>query len=211
MNSFFNKCSVAIIGSSSTLEEIGDQSKYLKNFDTIVRFNGAVPLTKKIAEYTTDHTDVLYCNILNEVTGKSDALKYISQFRCAAEAYKSDKFCSLLPLYADHIDRFELINPACVKGLQPHIANTFPNTGLMAMCEVLMNKPKLVYLTGFSFWKNGTGHFEGYESKESERIRKAGGNIHVHKQEPQFRYFKQHIANRKDVIMDAYLTRLCQK
>jgi len=206
---FFTNKSVAIIGSAPHLKEFR-QAEKINSFDLVVRFNTALPLDGEIKYMTGNRCDVLYMNVMKSYILNSKELKQIKLLKVNPDFYTDDKFYTELKQYENRIgkNKIKAINKQYTSGLVNFLDGTFPNTGLSAMCEILDQLPKKVYLTGFTFWQKG-GHYPGYRNSEFSRIvEELKGDHEIHRQLPQIKYFMKYIYSCVEV--DPILKSLCE-
>jgi hypothetical protein len=94
-----------------------------------------------------------------------------------------------------------------------HWIGTHPNTGILAICMIMDFPPAELFITGFSFYRQGMGaedrHHQAYIDKGGDATatrRMTGGHV----QEPQAEWFKSAFLPRwKDVVrLDSYLVKM---
>jgi hypothetical protein len=88
---------------------------------------------------------------------------------------------------------------------------TYPNTGFQAMLEILAEQCNVLYITGFTFWQQGK-YYDGYlpDERLREKTESLKGDVQIHKQDPQIKYFMQNIYTLPNVICDPVLENLCE-
>lgn len=196
---FHNK-KVAIISHAPHIVEL-DQKELIESYDVVVRINVAFPIPKKIEQKTSSRCDVLYVwrkvrprpcwNKLKEIRLKPDAI--------FADDWDSNK-------YKPYAEKINIVHPDLFYKLSRTI-KTRVNTGLMAICDILREGPKELYITGFNFYQEGA-YYKGYVSDvRNTKLTKLKGNFASHRQDPQLDYFKRFIYNK--VKCDDVLNRIC--
>ena len=205
--SLYKDKTVALIGSAPHLLDLY-QAPYINSFDLVVRINTSLPIPGEIKHMTGNRCDILYMNVMKDTILNSKELKRLKQLRVNPDFYTDNNYTIKLNKYQAKLG-IEKVKPIGVqwgKGLINFLDGTFPNTGLTAMCEILEQQPKQLYVTGFTFWQSG-GHYRGYRNKKySDKVEKLKGDYEIHKQEPQIKYFMKNI--QQSVITDEPLKEL---
>jgi len=195
----FENKSVVLIGPAP---HILKKKQDFSGFDYVCRVNDMVPITKPMIKATGSRVDVLYAR-QRIIKNKPHLCEY------ADYVITTDRGVEQCPeKYKDKVRHYTC--PLVIENRRSEmqqILGCLPNTGFRAMVDIHYQKPKRFYITGFTFY-NGKTHYEGYgRGKRHKRLhQKQGGEIGLHKQPPQFEYFKNHIA--PYVEMDAELEAL---
>jgi hypothetical protein len=178
---------VAVIGAAPHLDSY-QQSEKIQGFDIVVRFNYFYPIPDKIVECTTDRCDVLYVY---------DGVKYHPMWDMCKVYVRNNK--------GKYDKDYENLNDLYeqMKG----VLDCAPNTGILALYHILSQKPKHVYVTGFTFFKTG-GHYKGHADISGSKIGKLlKGNDGKHKQANQFAWFMDNVY--PNVEVDPQLKKIC--
>ena len=168
---------VCLLGPAPHIAEVKhDYSQY----DFICRVNAMIPVPELVAVATTNRTDVWYtCYMLLKKYPELCAIPGVLRITQGQKEFVPQKFQKKISLMNPHFNR-----------LKAAVGCT-PNRGMRAMVDILDSKPKLLYVSGITFYK-GKSYYEGYgggliAAKETD------GNTNAHKQDPQFQYFIKHI------------------
>lgn len=81
-----------------------------------------------------------------------------------------------------------------------------PNRGMKAIIDILLDKPQLLYITGFTFYQSEKVYYPGYSSPQGEkRNATKRGDVGRHLQQPQLKYFCEKVFPQKNVRVDTEL------
>jgi hypothetical protein len=176
---------------------ITETKQDFSGYDYVCRLNAMIPLSDELIEATGNRIDVWYpANLL--LTMKPELSQYPKIIRTTGNGEK------LVP--PKYRNKISYMNSHFQK-LKSKVDCT-PNRALRAMVDILKDKPKLLYVTGITFYKTG-GYYKSYtfyESSNAVTVEKKG-DIGGHKQEPQFNYFLKYIAPK--IKMDSVLKEIC--
>jgi len=182
---------VALIGPAKHITEI-DQSKYLKDFDLLVRLNCTFPMPEKLKKATTDRCDVLY--IIRRVIAQ-DEWESVKEIKLRLDAlWGFEWFVRTREAQRRFIEKIAPIHPDYEFGLSKKIGCT-PNTGLLAMYEILDNNPKELYITGITFKADleGKDYYDGYNREGRVKIESGLQGFKEHNPEKQLEFFINYI------------------
>ena len=86
-----------------------------------------------------------------------------------------------------------------------------PNTGILAMKDILRQNPAHLHITGITFYQ--TPYVDEYRIPEELRHAnyKHKGNIARHRQKPQFEWFIDNVYSLDNVTTDQTLTKICEE
>jgi len=201
---------VALVGPSPSIIGSGN-GNLINNCDIIVRMNKAIPVPVKLAADIGSRTDVLYnCMEPNPNSGGRIDIKLWNQHRVkwVCSSYP------VLPFSVHNIKQFihlnnmapKKINFRCVAmNIYTPVAmstKTRPNTGLLAICDILNCPVKSLYITGMTFGKDG--YYREYNNMSLDKYHKMANGVN-HKQFPQFEYFCNLVKHDARIIPDKVL------
>jgi len=160
---------VAIVGPAAYMQGLSYGSE-IDDFDVVVRINRSVETTLKYPEDVGTRTDILYsCLIETAANGGKLDIKELT------DLYKVKYICA--PPYSNFSGvsastrLHPMVNNSKVKEISEHIpvrivghkfhtdlakkVNSRPNTGFMAIYDLLEQNPKELFVCGFSFYLDG--------------------------------------------------------
>lgn len=183
---------VALIGPAP---HILDRIQNFNDYDLVCRVNKTLPVwPSKIREKTGSRCDVWYPanNLLRQQPWFCELI-FVDKIRT------TKKGSLLIPEHSRH--KFSKAKWD-LEGLKAELG-CMPNRGLRAMIDILQNKPKELYITGFTFYQGDGAYYEGYSTPEHTKLTaEVAGNLGGHKQEPQIKYFKEKILTHPAVKID---------
>jgi hypothetical protein len=103
---------------------------------------------------------------------------------------------------------FRSFSPALYEELEKELG-TRPNSGFLAICDLLTFDIKELYITGFSFFKGG--YYDQYRKKNEEQVMEFMGRAGNHTQEPQIRKFKEMLRSDSRIKTDGYLKKMMEE
>lgn len=173
---------VCLIGPAPHTAEI-DQSEYIKSFDVVVRINNALPIPDELKKTTTDRCDVLY--VWRKILPNS-SWNNLKEIRLKPDAIFSHQWNK--KLYEPYKEILKVVSPEHFYGLSKELGSR-ANTGLMAIEDILSEKPKELYITGLTFYR-GVAYHDSYKGLYSnDRVTKNQGTMDKHNQDHQIKYF----------------------
>jgi hypothetical protein len=214
---------VAIVGPAGYLEK-SNYGKSIDSKDVIVRINRSFETAEKIPEHVGSKTDIIYsclletsrnAGILNFDKIKSSGVKMI----CAPGFFRT---YSDFPdgIYASHPDildsTWDKLNKAKygvriafenVDTILKKETQTRPNTGFLAIFDILACQPRSLTIHGFTFYLDGfiKGSKAGVEKEKNcteEEFALMALNSKRHKQENMWKFAKEHLLSSNNVILD---------
>jgi len=199
----FTGKSVALVGPAP---HILDRVQDLSGFDYVVRTNTAIAMPPEVVAATGPRCDVLYLAVFKGWMRKASAMARVQEFRV-----KNTQLWHSTPQIHDVLmpwkDRVSIIDSDMERWLTAQVGCD-PNVGLIAMVDILHERPSRLYLTGFTFFQ-GVSHYPGYRNGVfSESLTKTKGETPLHRQQPQFDFFLEHI--RPLVEVDDTLNQICE-
>jgi hypothetical protein len=206
---YLNGKKICIVGPAPSILEIEpEQGQMIEEYDVIVRLNKALPIPTNLTKYLGTRTDVLY-NCLNpepESGGYIDISYLAEEIQWLISPYPRK------PPFEKDIKNFERRNTEIIKfatfdlqwynSIEKEI-KTRPNTGILAILDLLSCEIEELYITGITFFKGGyIKEYRNYNEAEVLARMAAYGN---HRQEPQIEFMKKILSSDPRVKMDKYL------
>ena len=208
---------VCIVGPASTVKDIEgnlynnkqEQIDKIESYDAIVRFNIALPMPPTLAEYIGSRTEILYNCMATptdlgggymDIDFLKDKIKWIVASLPAKPPFVQD----IIGFYQRNQNtiNFTTVELNYFNELEQKM-QTRPNSGTMAMLDILSCDIKELFITGLTFLKGGyVKEYRGYSEQEILAINAVGKN---HSIEPQLAYMKQILSSDSRVKMDKYL------
>lgn len=207
---------VCLVGPAPTIKEIDinsyknkyDQVAKIESYDIIVRLNIALPVHDTLAKYTGKKADIIY-NCMSEdpesggyldINFLEDKITWIVSSVPPKHPFIHDilrfdqrnkdriNFTSISLEYFDELERK---------------MNTRPNTGVVAILDILSCDIKELFITGITFFRGGyVAEYRGYSEEKVLSRMASHGN---HRQEPQLEYMKKILSSDPRVKMDKFL------
>jgi len=178
---------VIIVGPSPSM--IGSKmGHFINNFDVVIRLNKSLPLPIKLIDDIGNRTDILYNN-LNTSDFKNENNLNLRIFIDANIKLIASPYPCIPPFNVDiqsfllynkniistHICDLKLYSQVC------HQIKTRPNTGIMAIMDVLSHNPSELFICGMTFFKDGY-----YKEYRKINVNENLNHIErIHKQLPQ--------------------------
>ena len=200
---FLQGKTVALVGPAKTM--VGSaQGPSIDQYDVVIRTNKALPIPDRLKADIGTRTDVLY-NCLNQGEDAGGPIKL--------DLWKNELewLCSPYPKYSyfqSGVERFEKVNKGLVKfnvfDLEEYLSfekqlGCRPNTGVLAIHELLRSPLRQLYITGFTFFKGGYySEYRDYTEAKVLGLIKAAG---FHKVEPQLEWFSQAVKNNSRLVL----------
>jgi hypothetical protein len=198
-DTLFKGKSVALIGPAPHIIE---RRQYFRDYDLVCRINNAVHMPDDLALATGTRCDVWYASdkMMTHKShfGKYDYVKYL-------RAGKSRK---------RHLDPQVKHKFSEMHGFLFPVRKLLkcePNRGVKAIIDILMDNPKRLYITGFTFYQVGKAYFDGYCSEKGQKQNTARkGECGNHSQPSQLDLFVTLIWQHPKVKVDAELNEVCE-
>ena len=173
---------VALVGPASSIVRT-NSGRLIDTFDIVVRLNKSLPLSRRLINDIGSRTDILYNslnrsdfpgeNILDEKFFIKNGLKFlctsypnISPFNSDIRHYLDDSVCKL-PFRMVETDLYYKVKNAI---------HTRPNTGIMAIIDLLNTNLRRLYITGLNFYK--TTYYKNYQGN-NQLVPYSANNIHT--------------------------------
>jgi hypothetical protein len=204
---------VCLVGPAACIKDLS-QRELIDSYDVVVRINKALPVHEDLYESSGTKTNVLYnCLDPDPESGGHLYVGYLQQeidwLVCPYPSIPPFNV-NIQNFYNHNMNRLRF----CTFEKEYYIKlsttmGTRPNSGVLAILDLLSCEIKELYITGITFFKGGYAKEYRYHSEESvmERMR-AHGN---HLQEPQILFMKSALKNDKRIKMDIFLTEVIEK
>lgn len=208
-NKYLSGKTVCIAGPGSSILETKNNGLLIDSYDVVVRLNRSLPLREDTIEYTGQKTNVLYNSLCQEMGNiiNIPLIKSSVEWLVCPYPYKAP--------FSSDIDRFVRKNQERIRFAKMDLKyynsienklNTRPNTGLLAILDVLSSDIKSLHITGISFMKGG--YLKSYRKDTEKEIfnrMHAHGN---HSQPPQIQLLKEMLLGNPIVSLDDTLKKI---
>lgn len=192
----FQNKSVALICPAPHISKVM-QTSYIEGFDLVVRVNKSLPIPRDVRINTTDRCDVLYVARNTQPSKEWEKVKEIRLNPTALwEPYKHDYVRSPYVFKRKEMEPYK----EKIKLIDPYVQYTLSeecgcqlNIGMKAIFDILLEEPKLLYVTGMTFYKTGS-YYDDYKHPYKRSIEKTRGNIYGHNQDMQINFLKRFLA-----------------
>jgi len=224
---FINNKKVALIGPAAYM--VGSEyGKEIDNHDVVVRINRGIELIDKHAKDIGKKADVLYSCLIEKpanagkVNGKALKEKYGVKFLCAPpestfEGFAPEtKFHHLVNMKT--VDEISKLIPIRIVEHKLHTilaqkVECRPNTGFLAIYDLLKHKPEKLSIYGFSFYLDGfiPGCKEGIiqeQNKNEEQFAHQCFTSKRHVQKNMWLFAKQTLLNKENIYLDPTLNKI---
>jgi len=218
LSKFLKGKRVIVVGPAPSI--IGSkQGDLINQYDVVVRLNKALPVPKDLQSDIGRKTDILYnCMNPSEECGGTISLgqlkKYNVKFLVAAYPPVDKMESTKLRTRKDNFDFYQKN-----KSKFPNYCHTdknhfkklwtemkLPNTGIMAILDLLRFDIKELYITGITFFKGG--YYSKYRKYNEEEVLKHMKRFNLHKQDKQLSYMAHILSKDKRVKMDGALQKI---
>ena len=206
---------VIIVGPSSYLENM-ISGKFIDSFDIVVRINNIHDLNNpKLVEDLGKKTDVIYFDGAVDNKRFKDYSACLPQLlKCTypeTEWFYEDRCKANISVLRKYFNT-EVINKEKYNELKLCLDKNLkvrPNSGLIAIMDLLLFPIKELYITGIDFYRSAYSSYHpdyGLSSLASiKEVFRKGDNGDVHDINKQFKYFKQEICKDLRINMDDIL------
>ena len=215
---FLKDKKVIIVGPAESLLERGN-GKFIDSFDVVVRVNRGIEPTFQNSDKIGSRTDILYNCMLekDDNGGKIDLnmlklknVKFVSYHSQVSYQGKAE------PIKPHHLDngKLKLMNSF----LNTHMidynfynsissqVNCRPNTGFIAIFDLLFHEVKELYITGYTFYMDG--FMKGYKDHLDEDFINRAYTSKRHVQKNLFQFLKKKVKENNKIKTDAILTKI---
>jgi len=198
---------VCLVGPASSIKDLS-QKDLIDSYDVVVRINKALPVHKNLHDSSGTKTNVLYnCLDPDPESGGHLHIGYLQEeidwLICPYPSIQP--FSSNIQNFINcNMDRLKFCT--FEKEYYTKLASemgTRPNSGVLAILDLLSCDIKELYITGITFFKGGYAKEYRYHNEESvmERMRAHGNHV----QAPQISFMKTVLKNDDRVKMDMFL------
>lgn len=215
----FKDKKVIIVGPSSYLEGM-ENGEFIDSFDLIVRVNNIHDTNNpKLVRDLGVRTDIIYFD------GSMNQSRFQDYINCSPKMLKctypetewffEDRCKTNISILKKHFN-IEIVNSKKYNELKYTLSKDLkvrPNSGLIAIIDLLGFPIKELYITGIDFYRNSYLHHPDHEDWDVDTLRqylKGGDNGDVHDINKQFKFFKnlKHNESRikTDKVLKEYLT-----
>lgn len=217
---------VVLVGPAPSVID-SNQCDIIDSFDIVVRLNKALPIPKELYKDIGTKTDVLY-NCMNPspecggVISQSNLNKSGVKFLVSPYPYIDNINDTKLP-FKKHINEFTRVMKKdnnfkfCYYNDLKNFTKYWdimklPNTGVMAILDLLKHDIKELYITGITFFKGG--YYPKYRNYDEKKVLNYMKKFNLHKPEKAFKYmtkklyeykFKDGIICKYDKMLDDIL------
>ena len=206
---------VCLAGPAPSIRDVvPKQGSSIDDYDVVVRINKSLPVPENLTEFVGSKTNVLY-NCLNQSpeAGGYVNIPYLESEIDWLVCPYPDK-----PPFSIDIKNFNNRNCDRIKftifdleeyNLLESDMKTRPNSGVLAILDLLSCDIKELYITGITFFKGGyIKEYRNYTEKEILKVMAAHGN---HDPKPQLEYMKEVLKKDNRVKMDKFLEEIVYK
>lgn len=214
--------SIALVGPAEYLTKTKN-GKIIDDFDIVVRINRGTELIDRYSDSIGSRTDILYNCLVNSPDNggnlnvkdyKNRGIKWISTVPGSdsfGNCYSSSlhPMVKLLDIYKMKLFfNFHVMDFRSYASLNKKV-NSRANTGFSAIFDLLENRPKLLYITGFSFYLDNfiPGYKNGCSRDEVEFSRQCFISER-HKQKPQWELLKNTFKTVENITVDPTLEKI---
>jgi len=213
---FLKNKKVCLVGPSPTVKNIEydlfrdnkEQVQKIESYDLVVRLNKSLPMPPSLEQFVGNRTDIIYnCMSPDPESGGFIDIEYLKDKISWLVSSLPNK-----PPFSFDISRFQNRNNGVLNFTMPKLEyfnkieqqmQTRPNTGVMAILDILSCDIKELYVTGITFFRGGYAReYRNYDEQQVLARMAAHGN---HRQEPQIEYMKKVLKSDPRVKMDKYL------
>ena len=207
---------VCLVGPAPSVKEVQPaQGSQIDCYDVVVRINKSLPVPESLKEFAGSKTNVLYnCVDQQEDSGGRLDIPFLQkEIDWLVSPYPSK------PPFSGNIRNFVNMNRDRVNfttfdydkynDLELKI-KTRPNSGVLAILDLLSCDISELYITGITFFRGGyVKEYRNQTEEEALRLMASGGNHHI---EPQVDYMRGILSNDERIRMDDILEEIvCEK
>lgn len=215
LSKFLHNKRVVIVGPAASIVDT-KQKALIDGYDVVVRLNKALPVPNKLKPDIGSRTDILYnCMNPSDECGGAISVSVLKKqnVKFLVGAYPPiEKIGNLRMRLKRDIKEFFTKNRLRYQSFCYTDKGNFmkmwkqlklPNTGVMAIIDLLRFDLKELYITGITFFKGG--YYSQYRNYNEEGILTHMKKFGLHKPDKQLKYMSQILANDKRVKMDQTL------
>jgi len=200
---------VAVVGPAPHIRGT-KQRELIDSYDIVVRINKALPIPANLVEDVGTKTDILY-NCLNPWEECGGAYN-VDMWKKEGAQWVVCPYPPIPPHFSKDIKNFMEYNknrvPFRYFPIGPYqelekTLGTRPNSGYLAIIDLLMHDIEELYITGFSFFKGG--YLPEYRQKNEQQVMEFMAKGCGHKQTPQIEHFKSIMRKDSRIKVDKFL------
>ena len=204
---FLSGKSVALVGPAKSIEG-SKNGDLIDSCDVVIRLNYA---KIKNTKDSGTRTDVIYYD--GSMHNHRDLnIKFLVCSYPEIEWFFESR-CRRNTQYYSRIYNHKIVDSLLYQSLKTTLSETNkirPNTGLIAMVDLLNHNIRSLFITGLDFYRTGYLNvhpdYGNYSVEDIKNIFKSGDNGDYHDTEAQFEYFKKNIITDSRVIIDKFLS-----
>lgn len=200
---------VCLVGPAPSVKEVQPaQGSQIDCYDVVARINKSLPVPESLKEFAGSKTNVLYnCVDQQENSGGRLDISFLQkEIDWLVSPYPSK------PPFSFNIKNFVNMNRGRINfttfdydrynDLELKM-KTRPNSGVLAILDLLSCDISELYITGITFFRGGyVKEYRDQTEEETLRLMASGGNHHI---EPQIDYMKVVLSTDERVKMDCFL------
>lgn len=196
---FIKNKKVLIVGPASYLKK-NPIIDIIDTFDTVIRVNSSIDLTSKIPDIVGVKTDVVFTTADIDISTNTNHRKIDLWIE---KKVKHVRICppAIKQYYSQNINSFKRENNKQIQfsitdsenylEFMKKCENTIPNTGFAAILDCLKYSPKLIHVSGITFFKGGYMKEYDITTKTEKEVRKLFEKHRNHDIDKQVEYFKK--------------------
>ena len=198
----FNNKRVAFIGPAEHTSTLYQKEK-IEGYDVVVRLNLCYPINDKVKEMTGDRIDVLFCGggIFCSYDGKFD-FGEVGQIRVLLKYLIGSHYLNNSEYLRKVYKKVVITNSIAYWSMRERLGSQ-PTMGMVAITDILYEKPKELYITGMTFYQ--TPYFDGYYGDKGIKRNEARDcRAHIRKNDKPVCQKSHHPANELRYFIDNY-------
>ncbi len=204
---------VVIVGPAECMDGSGQGDTIERQFDLVVRMNRTLPIPARCHVDVGRRTDILYhClephptrdSIIDPVFWKGEGVRFLC---CPypTDCWFNREICDRFKHQNNGLLPFRDFDPAIFRDLEAQLG-TRPNTGLLAILDILRFNPGALYVTGVTFGRDG--YYSGYNGQAPRSAVAVEYNSRWHLQAPQIKFLREVIKNNPAIRVDQTLQKI---
>lgn len=215
---FLKDKKVIIVGPAESLLERGN-GEFIDSFDVVVRVNRGIEPTFLNSKKIGSRTDILYNCMLekNDNGGKIDLnmlklknVKFVSyhpqvSYQGLAEPIRPYHLDNSKLMIMNSFLNTHMIDSNFYNSISSQV-NCRPNTGFIAIFDLLFHQVKELYITGYTFYLDG--FMKGYKDHLDDTFIKKCYTSKRHNQKNLFEFLKKTAKNDQRINTDPILTKI---
>ena len=209
---FIKDKKVLLIGPAPYLYD-GSVLEKIPEYDTIVRLNRSIEMIEELVKYTGKRTEVLYhCIDIAPEQGNYDYS--VQSWKDKGVQHVRIPYPPINVHYARNLNIFQSKNNNTIENsiveiktfseIKQGCNNTSPNTGTVAIIDILENNPKSLHISGLTFLKGKKIYMDGYRDviNGEELVRKQNSVYKNHSIDFQIEFLKKKLDKYSNITYD---------